>query len=92
NITTLFKLSGTTRYETNAAIVDTLKKNFIKAIEKDNWDDEKFKIFLTKSMKYFFIEELRPIIFALLKKYPKRMTEEIYEILHKSCQETGYYT
>ncbi|RIB08705.1 hypothetical protein C2G38_2044921 [Gigaspora rosea] len=81
NVTTLLELSGTTRYETNAAIVDALKKDFIKAIETENWDDEKFKKFLTKSMKYLFVEELRPIIFALLIKYPERMTEEIYEIL-----------
>ncbi|RIB03994.1 hypothetical protein C2G38_2223570 [Gigaspora rosea] len=41
----------------------------------------RFKEFFTKSMKYFFVEELRLVIFALLKKYPERMTEEIYEIL-----------
>ncbi|RIB18667.1 hypothetical protein C2G38_2183932 [Gigaspora rosea] len=74
NVTTLLELSGTTRYETNAAIVDALKKVFIKAIEKENWDNEK---------DYYVLARARASshYFALLKKYPKRMTEEIYEIL-----------
>ncbi|CAG8802149.1 28559_t:CDS:2, partial [Gigaspora margarita] len=81
NVTALLELSGTTRFQINATIVDALKKKFIKVIEIENWDDVKFKNFLTKSMRYFFVEELRPIIFTLLEKYPKRMTEEIYENL-----------
>ncbi|RIB16115.1 UNC-like C-terminal-domain-containing protein [Gigaspora rosea] len=59
----------------NLGLLPVMKAVILKIM--GNWG---FKDFLTKSMKYFFVEELRPIIFSLLNKYPKRMTEEIYEI------------
>ncbi|RIB16713.1 cofactor of BRCA1-domain-containing protein [Gigaspora rosea] len=81
NVYPLLELSGTSRFNIHVGILEALRNKFIQAIETENWDHEKFTKFLSKSMGYLFIKEFRPVVLALLKKYPDRVTKDIYEML-----------
>ncbi|RHZ86832.1 hypothetical protein Glove_43g21 [Diversispora epigaea] len=81
NVYPLLEYSGMSRYSIHAGILEELKDKFIKAIEQENWDQEKFNRFLSKTLNLIFLKELRPVLLALLKKYPDRITSDIYTLL-----------
>ncbi|CAG8649933.1 29856_t:CDS:10 [Racocetra persica] len=81
NVYPLLELSGMSRFNIHVGILEALRNKFIQAIETEHWDHDKFTKFLSKSMGYLFIKEFRPVVLALLKKYPERVTKDIYEML-----------
>ncbi|CAG8824798.1 29005_t:CDS:10 [Gigaspora margarita] len=74
NVYPLLDISGVSRYDTHHHMLEELKNNFIQAIITQHWDQEKI-------MPQISFKEFRDIIFEALKKYPDRITEEIYEQL-----------
>ncbi|RIB03459.1 hypothetical protein C2G38_2049260 [Gigaspora rosea] len=81
NVYPLLDNSCVSRYEVHHHMLEALKNNFIQKIITQHWDQEKFTNFLSQSMPKISIKEFRDIIFEVLKKYPDRITEEIYEQL-----------
>ncbi|KAF0345696.1 Negative elongation factor B [Gigaspora margarita] len=81
NVYPLLDISGVSRYDTHHHMLEELKNNFIQAIITQHWDQEKFTRFLSMIMPQISFKEFRDIIFEALKKYPDRITEEIYEQL-----------
>ncbi|CAG8700569.1 17606_t:CDS:10 [Acaulospora morrowiae] len=81
NVYPLLESSGMSRYNIHAGILEELRDKFIKAIETEQWDQDKFNSFLAKTMSLLFLKELRPVLLALLRKYPERITSDVYAIL-----------
>ncbi|GBB84015.1 hypothetical protein RclHR1_10660003 [Rhizophagus clarus] len=81
NVRPLLDHSGLSRYETNKALVEELGESFVRMIDREFWNVEKFNEFINIASQFMFMKEIRKAVLAACVKYHDRISSEMYDWL-----------